>query len=169
MSFLRKAKTLSKQDSGAAAIEFAILALPFIILFVGILEVCLCFFYENTLVRGMEVAVREVRLGTNFDLNTFKTSVCNGAGVIPDCENALQVQLIETNAFTPVDAHAVCDENGSNTSSIVGNIATAETIVTAVGCFKWHLFTPLMRNFFQTYNDGTRVISVAAAFRTEPF
>jgi Flp pilus assembly protein TadG len=157
---------LKRSDKGAATIEFAILAVPFFMLFIGILEVSLCFFFENTLVRGMELAVRDVRIGTNFDINAFKTKVCAEAAVIPDCTGTVYVRLMETTSVSPVDSQKVCRDGQSG---ITGVITQPETIVTAVGCLKWKLFTPLMSQFLQTSNDGTRAIAVAFAFRTEPF
>ena len=53
----------SKEQSGATAIEFGMVALPFVLLLFGILSVCLYFFTTFTLENAVWQAARAIRTG----------------------------------------------------------------------------------------------------------
>ena len=70
----------SRNSSGATALEFAIVAGPFLVLLFGILAVGLAFVANNTLENAVEQGARLIRTGEaqtqGFDAARFKTEVC---------------------------------------------------------------------------------------------
>jgi len=76
---LRFAKRFKKNEDGATAIEFAIVALPFFTLLFGIMELAIVFFVNSALVHATSEAGRHVRVG-NFQAcggaDQFKALVC---------------------------------------------------------------------------------------------
>src|SRR5580704_1953905 len=74
----RVACRFARQQDGAAAVEFALIAVPFIALTFAILETALVFFAGQTLETAASEAGRLVMTGqaASFSQSDFKTQVC---------------------------------------------------------------------------------------------
>src|SRR5262245_55624321 len=105
-----------KDDSGVTAIEFAIVAMPFLMLLFGIMSVCLYFFANFTIENAVWQASRAIRTGqvqqsqgayagavTNDDRKkAFKKALCAKAPTFLDCATKAVV-IVQTNAnFTGI-------------------------------------------------------------------
>ncbi len=88
-------KRFRKSDDGAATVEFALLFPVFIAILAMGVETGLYMVRSVMLERGVDVAVREIRLGGTSlpDLKGLKEEICESAYVLPDCVNSLQIQL----------------------------------------------------------------------------
>lgn len=84
-----------RREDGSATIEFVILFMPFMILLASTYEIGMANIRHVMLERGTDLAVREIRLntGTAPTKEEIRTMVCNGAGIIPDCLNVLEIEL----------------------------------------------------------------------------
>ena len=126
MSVLSKARRFRGKEEGNATIEFVVLFPAFIFLFLTGFEAGYYMVRNVMLERAIDVAVRDVRLGglvPKYD--DLKESICANAGIIPDCENNLMVEMdpvlpepgnVATVASGPircVDKNGVFDDEGS--------------------------------------------------------
>lgn len=84
-----------RREDGNATIEFVILFPVFISVFGSAFEAGLLTTRQVMLERATEIAVREVRLGSDAveTSDDLKRYICNLAGVIPDCMDALLIEL----------------------------------------------------------------------------
>jgi uncharacterized membrane protein YgcG len=85
------------REDGNATIEFVILFPMFIFLFLTGFEAGYYMVRNVMLERAVDVAVRDVRL-SNGQIPGFvklKENICVNAGIIPDCVNSLQIELVE--------------------------------------------------------------------------
>ncbi len=77
--------SFGKNDSGATAVEFALIALPFFTVVFGIIEVGLSHFVNRMVDNAVINASREIRTGQahdgGYDAATFETRIC---GNLPD-------------------------------------------------------------------------------------
>jgi len=114
--FLRRVR---KREDGGPSIEFVLIFPPILLLIVSAFELGLLMTRHVMLERGMDMAVREVRLNTNvqFDEIMIKRMVCNAAGIIPNCMDRLylemnSVDLRETNGVSAatVPRNASCTD-----------------------------------------------------------
>ncbi|MDE2384162.1 MAG: pilus assembly protein [Alphaproteobacteria bacterium] len=84
-------------ERGAAAVEFALLAPPFLLILGVIMETGLMMFTEYTLQSAVQDSSRLVRTGqaqsTPLSAAQFKTKICGTAGVIIDCSNKVTVYV----------------------------------------------------------------------------
>ncbi|MDJ0827254.1 MAG: pilus assembly protein [Rhodobacter sp.] len=92
---LRDLAARLSRDDGNATIEFVILFPLFIGVFASAFEAGLMSTRHAMLDRATDLAVRDLRLGidptpTHAEL---KSAVCNYAGVIPNCDEALHIEL----------------------------------------------------------------------------
>lgn len=91
-NFLSK---VGRSEDGSASIEFVFLFPVIMFLFTVGFEAGLYMVRNVLLERGVEIAVRDVRLGNGNvpDFEGLRVSICNEAGLIPDCVNSLQIEM----------------------------------------------------------------------------
>ncbi len=87
----RNVRAWLRNDRGSAAVEFALVAVPFFMFILGIIGVGLFFFTSNSLEHGVEAAARQIRTGqaqnNKTTVATFKQLVCDAAGSYINCNN----------------------------------------------------------------------------------
>lgn len=93
--FLRSLRDRFAREDGNATIEFVILFPLFIGVFASSFEAGLLSTRHALLDRGVDLAVRDLRLGVDPSptFEELKASICNYSGVIPDCDTALNLEL----------------------------------------------------------------------------
>lgn len=87
---------LLRDEDGSSTIEFVLL-FPFVFgLFLSTFELGMLLTRQVMLDRGIDLAVRQVRLGlvANVTHDVLKTMICNAARMIPDCANQLKLEMI---------------------------------------------------------------------------
>lgn len=107
--FLRRFK---RDENGQMLIEFA-LAIPLIFtLFMTSVEMGIYSMRQMFLDRGLDMAVRNVRLntGVNYTHHDIKVMICDYSGFLEDCETALKLELRPVNprAFASFDSPEDC-------------------------------------------------------------
>ncbi len=101
-----------KGEDGQMMIEFA-LAIPLVFtLFLTSVELGIYAVRQNFLDRGLDMAIRDVRLntGTLFTHQEIKDRICGYSGFLPDCDIALKLQMTPVNprGFTGIAGNAEC-------------------------------------------------------------
>ena len=85
----RSASRLVRNEDGAAAVEFALVAVPFLLFVLGLLGMGLYFLASTSLEYGVEAAARKLRTGEaekgNMTVGKFRELVCEAAGSYIDC------------------------------------------------------------------------------------
>ena len=166
-------KRLRRSEKGTTAIEFAMIALPFMMLLFGIITVGLYFFVTFTLENATEQAARLIRTGqvqTNgMSAAAFKNEVCALAPPFVDCTNKLRVDV--KSAATPALAAAQV-LNGSNLKSD-GEMGwapgTCNSYVQVTVFYEWTMTQILPFLKLGTMGNGSALIQAMAVFRSEPF
>src|SRR5689334_5000603 len=85
----RMLRRFGRRKDGAAAVEFAVVAAPFIAMLFAILETALVFFAGQTLETAVSDSSRLIMTGQaqtgNFDQSAFKNAVCTKIYGLFDC------------------------------------------------------------------------------------
>ncbi|PPB80233.1 hypothetical protein LV82_02107 [Albidovulum inexpectatum] len=106
-----------REEDGASTIPFVIIVPAFLVLLMSSLEQGILLLRHVMLEHAVDVSVRDLRLGTWKDPthDEFKKVVCSRAGIIPDCENVLLVELrpIDTTTWSPLNTGPVCVDRAS--------------------------------------------------------
>lgn len=107
--FLRQ---FGRNDDGNMVVEFA-LAIPVVFtIFLTSVEMGVYALRQNFLDRGLDMAVRNVRLntGVNYTHNDIKTMVCDFSGFLKDCDGALKLEMnpINPRSFVAFAGSADC-------------------------------------------------------------
>lgn len=165
---------------GATAVEFAILAVPFLALLFSIVELAIVFFIGSTLSHAMSESSRDIRTGefqqTCGDADSFKTAVCGNMGSLGNCNN-LRIDVVTSpdGTFKPNLLSATpTNEDPANPgepiilpNSYVSTQSRAVVVVRAQYYHKLSLPGTLTRLANQPGNR--RLITSSTAFRNEPF
>lgn len=86
--------SFGKNQDGSSTVEFVLIFPAFMFIFLTGFESGYYMLRGVMLERGVDVAVREVRLANNIpDLDQLKTNICDVTLMLPDCENSLQVEI----------------------------------------------------------------------------
>ncbi|MEL6450041.1 MAG: TadE/TadG family type IV pilus assembly protein [Pseudomonadota bacterium] len=109
--FLRRFR---RDEKGHMVVEFA-LAVPLVFtLFMTSVEMGIYAVRQNFLDRGLDMAIRNVRLntGANYTHSDIKTMVCDFAGFLEDCDSALKLEMnpINPRAFSGFAGSADCQD-----------------------------------------------------------
>lgn len=159
-----------RDERGAAMIEFALVAPPFVLLLVGTLEVSLMFFTDAVIEGAAKEAARQIRTGNvqnSADPETaFRTKLCDELFGVIDCSKVVfNVQTFAN--FGAVSMPVEIDEDGKvvNTGFVPGG-ASAVTVVRAM--YRWQFFTPLIDQAMPTGFGGHMLVSTVA-FQNEPY
>lgn len=166
----RAAARFSRAEDGATAVEFALVAIPFLMLIFAMIELGLVFLVSLTLENAVIDVGRTIRTGelqtSGGTADSFKTAVCDkmswlGSG----CAGALSIDVRTFADFASSNTSAT---NPTMPDTMAWNPGAAGSIVLIRAYYAWPLVTPLMRTGLQSAN-GKRIIYAAAAFANEPY
>jgi hypothetical protein len=181
----------ARDEKGAVAIEFALLALPFFAIIFAILETSIVFFAGQILDSAVQDASRKVRTGQAqtasggnpaWDSEDFREAICEGLYTMTDCDNLrIRVEVVSTFA----DAVMVAPVSDECATGIVEDEeeevdcewtleeeflpGNGSEIVMVQAHYKWPTMIDLPGVNFATLGDGTRLLSAVRIFKNEPF
>jgi len=175
-------RRIKASESGATAVEFAMVAGPFFFVLGCICETGLMLFSEYVLQNSTQEAARLVRTGqvTASDGSIimsqadFKTSICNTVGILLDCSSKVTVYVNSASSFATLTATIGDPKNIGPTSTgaqppIVftpgGQLKAAAVIAT----YDWDFVFPFMEFLGNIDSNKARRIWGLAIFRNEPF
>ncbi len=173
-------KRLRKEEEGATAIEFAILAVPFLALLFSIFELAVVFFLSSTLTHAMNEAARDIRTGEFQalcgDAAKFKEEVCKNMSSLGDCSNLrIDVVTSPSGRFQPnlLPATPTTEDplNPGNPQILADTyLNTQARAVVVVRAQYYHpLAFPGQYTRLSNQVGNRRVINASTAFRNEPF
>jgi Flp pilus assembly protein TadG len=163
-----------RREDGAAAIEFGIVILPFLLLMFLIMETGLVFFASQTLETVVADSARLIRTGQGktFDEAAFKAEVCKRATVLFSCSSArgIFVDVQSPSSYASIDRSVKYDSSGKPITQYSSAAATtAKAIVVVRLMYNWPILFPLTAKFLGDNGNGSRMLVATAAFRNEPF
>jgi Flp pilus assembly protein TadG len=164
--FRNRCATFVKDRRGATAVEFALVAAPFIGLLAALIQTFLVFFAQQLLESVVQQSSRQILTGQvqsqQMTQTQFQTVVCNQVAILFNC-SGLMVDVQVANSWSSATTSAptlTYDANGnvSNTWQFVpGN---AGDIVVVRVMYLWPIF--------MFSSQGSQMIMATAAFQNEP-
>ncbi len=173
-------RRFSGNSSGATAVEFSFVALPFLMLLFAIIEVSLVFFGTLALDNAVEQTGRLVRTGQaqagSMTASAFKDNICDQFISLFDCKAKLQVELKTFTNFQAASDYA--SNTGNDPISGTGDLrddftfnasSSAEEIVQLRVYFEWDLTLAFPGIGLANMGNGNRLLTAVTAFKNEPF
>jgi len=174
-AIMSRLRTFVRADSGAAAVELALVAMPFFALLFAIVELALIFLVSSSLENATEQAARTIRTGQFQNGGTttaqaFKTEICNNFGWLQaDCSTNLSVDVRTFATFQSVTAPQPVTNKVFNPAALTFVPGGPGDIVVVRAYYQWPLIAPLMSQALETVNGGKNLITTTATFRNEPY
>jgi Flp pilus assembly protein TadG len=169
---------IARDDSGATAIEFAMVAPVFFLVLGAIVETGLMLFTEYVLQSSVQEAARQVRTGqaqtAGMSEATFKTEVCDMASIVLDCASDVTVYVRSEANFAALQAAipsylAVGASYGGAAGVTSYDCGAASEAVAIIATYDWDFVMPGMGAFGNIDSDNKRRLAGFAMFRNEPF
>lgn len=172
-------QSYGRSESGAAAVEFAMVALPFFMLLGVICETGVMMFFEYTLQASVQKASRLIRTGqaktSAFTAANFKTEICKTAGLLMDCTGKVVVYVdsdpagfAALKAKFPVSINVGTASDGS-AGPVSFNCGAPLNAVGVVATYDWNFVFPFMNFNANTGVATKRRITGVVMFANEPF
>ena len=169
----------ARHQRGAAAVEFALVAAPFLALLFGIIELGLMFMGSVTLDNATQAAARQVRTGQVVSPATpdgkeksktaFKDSICNGMGWMKsDCLQNLVVDVRTFTQFNDVSYNNPIQKGAFNPGQTTFETGGPSQIVLVRAYYPWKLYVPLASGALEKTAGKTLLTSITT-FRNEPY
>ncbi|MEI8144002.1 MAG: TadE/TadG family type IV pilus assembly protein [Alphaproteobacteria bacterium] len=159
------ARRFNSDQRGVAAVEFAMIAMPFMFILFMIIEIALVFFAGQILETAATDASRLIMTGqsqsANFDAARFKNEVCSRAVAVIQCSGI------------NVDVQTYASFGGASTARPAGatqfNQGTGGQIVVVRVFYEWTTVVPSFGMVLGDLPNGNRLLLSTVAFRNEPF
>lgn len=165
-------------DTGATAVEFAMVAPVFFLVLGAIVETGLMLFTEYVLQSSVQEAARQVRTGqaqsAGMSAGTFKNEVCDMASIVLNCASDVSVYVRSEPTFTALKAAvpsylSVGASYGGGASVTSYDCGTPSEAVAIIATYDWDFVMPGMSAFGNVDSNGKRRLAGFAMFRNEPF
>jgi Flp pilus assembly protein TadG len=165
-----------RDTGGVTAIEFAIVAMPFMMMLFGIIAVGLYFFTLFCMDSAVEQAARLLRTGqaqqAAYTAQQFKTKLCEYVPGFVDCATKVKVNVLSFQDTTDITADSLpkclgADNNLSSATSY--SPGTASQVVLVWVCYEWELAGKIPFLRLGDMASGSALIQSTSVFRTEPF
>ncbi len=175
----KRSKKFGASDKGIAAIEFALVSPPFILLLGCMLETGMMLFTEYSMQAAAADAARWVRTGqaqtTPISSTAFKNKICLNAPAVVNCASNLTVYVQSEANFATLKA---------NLPALIQIGPTVGSTITRGPCYKtgqpsqpaavvltydWNTVMFGMSAFANLPGTTTRRLSAVSIFQNEPF
>lgn len=169
--FCRRACWLA-DEQGATAVEFSILAVPFFLFLICIIEVALLMANSSILEGATNDAARLIRTGqiqqsTADPEETFRQALCSHA-VIMDCQK-FQFHVTVLDDFAQANEETPLFDDEGNLEDQNFDAGGSGAIVMIRVSYLYNLLTPVIGRFFSNFPGNRRMIMSTVIMQTEPY
>ncbi len=175
--FARLLRALRKNEDGVTAVEFGIIAFPFLILIVAILETALVHMTSLDLENAVKSASRQIRTGqaqvVSLTSVQFKELVCTKTVMISSCNTTPNLVIdvrtyddFDTISTDPAELH---DEDGEFTGAEKYSLGAGRKVVVVRAYYKMALLAQIPIIGLANAGPHHRMLSAISVFRNEPF
>ncbi len=171
----RRVSRLVRGEDGNASVEFMIIFPIYLALLVMSLELSFITLRQTMLERGLDIAVRDIRLGTGTapTHDAIKKRICDEAYIIPNCEDSVRLEMVPTDMrnLTTLGGQAMCtDKEEEGAPVLTFTPGQQNQLMFLRACAKydplfptWHLARAMDRD-----SSGQIAIVTMSAFVQEP-
>lgn len=169
---LQRLRRFSKNQRGATAVEFALVATPFIAILIAILETCLMFFAQEVLQTATTQASRLIMTGQaqtqNLSASQYQQQVCNFAAALFTC-SGLYVNVQTFSSFSGMTQLNPLQSGNFNSSSMNYSTGGPGDIVLVQVFYQWPVVLGPLGFTISNMNGNYRLLVGTAVFRNEPY
>ena len=169
------AKALIRRDDGAAAVEFALVAAPFIALLFALVEAMVIFFAGRLLDVAVTQASRQILTGSaqtsSMTASGFATAVCQNVYALFTCGNFM-IDVETYASFSAANTSAptlTFNANGSVANTWQFAPGGPNDIVVVRAMYQWPVFLGPLGLNLSNLSNGNRLLVGTSVFKNEPY
>lgn len=161
-----------KKEDGTTAIEFSLMAIPYVFLTLGIMELSIMYAAASLLEGATGSASRLIRTGQLQESganpeDTFRTAMCNYATVLIDC-NDIVIESIPLESFTDAESmQPQYDEDGNMISQGFDAGGSNDRVLIRVA-YRYTMMTPFIGPLLAGPSNS-RLFMSTIVFQSEPY
>lgn len=177
-SFLKRTRLFARKEDGNASVEFVLVAPIYLTILIMSIELGFVTLRGVMLERGMDMAVRDIRLGTSELLDDGKVqhkevikAVCDNALILTDCESSLLLEMAPSDlrAFSSLDTSIDCTNRAEESEPVLElGEPQANELLLLRACLKYDPLFPeavLGSNLIIDDSGQARIVSTTAFVR----
>ncbi|MFA4950105.1 TadE/TadG family type IV pilus assembly protein [Brevundimonas sp.] len=162
-----------RRREGAAAVEFAMVALPFSFMMFALLELGVIFTLDSVLSNAMLDSSRLIRTGqaqsANMTAGEFRDDLCGRMSVFAtQCEERISIDVRVIPAFATVPPDPMVDGTTFDDSQLLFDPGTINSLVVVRVWYRQPLVTVFLNQALSRLGDGSARLMSITAFRNEP-
>jgi Flp pilus assembly protein TadG len=174
---LKTRQRFGRARSGSAAVEFALVLMPFFLLTFGLAEVAMLGLAQTSLDFAVSEVARQIRTGqaqqTGVSESQIKAQLCSELNnfIVMGCDGNLYLDVDNFASFVDAGngANQPIQNNQFNGAGMGYTPGGPDAIVVVRAYYRWQIMTPLFEPVFQNVSGGQRIIVSTMMFRNEPF
>ncbi|HEY5280133.1 MAG TPA: TadE/TadG family type IV pilus assembly protein [Pseudolabrys sp.] len=170
---IRLARRFARRQDGSAAVEFSLVALPFLALMFAIIETALVFFAGQTLEAAVADSARLIMTGqaqtANFSAADFKTQVCNRIAGLFDCTGGVYVDVKSYANFGAISSASPVTNNQFDPTKVGYSLAGPGCIQVVSLYYQWPIYVSLLGDSLSNLSGNYRLLAASAVFKNEPY
>ena len=162
-----------RQRDAASAVEFGLVAAPFVALTFAIMQTGLVFFAGQSLQTAAATASRYIMTGqaqtAGWSAAQFKTQVCNAISGLFNCQNGVYVDVETYSSFASANLSLPITNGNFNASSLGYNPGGPGDIVVVRLYYQYPVYVNLLGFNMSNLNGGLDLLAATAVFKNEPY
>jgi Flp pilus assembly protein TadG len=166
---IRKMRRLVRKEDGSAAVEFGMVAAPFLLMVFAIMETAIVFFAGQALETAVADSARLIMTGQaqsqGFNQGSFKNAVCAKVYGLFNCASGMYVDVKTYSNFSSVDLSPPLDSSGQFQNNMSYTPGGPGDIVVVRLFYQWPIYVSLLQNM----SGNKRLLVATSAFRNEPY
>jgi Flp pilus assembly protein TadG len=172
---LRALRRFSRARRGSAAFEFALVAVPFFLLTIGLAEIAMIGFAQTSLNFAVSNVSRDIRTGrAQMDGLTFadmRNRLCSDMTnfLALSCDDHLFLDVNRFDSFVDAEVNNPIQNNQFQAGGFAYTPGAPSDIVVVRAYYRWRIMTPMFETVFQNIEGGERVLAATMMFRNEPY
>ncbi|MGB7317738.1 MAG: TadE family protein [Planktotalea sp.] len=166
-------------ERGNVTIEFALVFPVFILILTSSIEMGVITIRQTLLERGLDIAMREVRIGTGaqYSHDEIRDMICNGAVIFDDCQANLRLEMIpnDPRSYTLLPDAVDCAQQASGALDVINPVrhfemGSSNELVMVRACMLYDPVFPTSELALERTKDhnGKSALVAVSAFTQEP-
>jgi len=171
---VRRQRDFLDCEAGATAVEFALVATPFLALLMAIMQTMIAFFAQRALDEVVSEASRVIQTGqaqvSNLTQSQFANLVCQKTTILFTC-GSFMVNVQSSSAFSTASmtAPTLTFDSGGNVTNIWSyQIGNPGDIVVVQVMYQWPLVLGPLGFTLANLPNGNRLLVSSNVFKREP-
>lgn len=179
IKLLNTIRRFRRAERGNVTVEFALVFPVFIMILTSSIEMGVITIRQTLLERGLDIAMREVRVGTgaNYSHDQVRAMICDGAAIFEDCEQNLRLEMIPNDPrnYTQLPNTVDCAQHSTGGTEVLNPVRNftagqSNELVIVRACMLYDPIFPTSQLALERTTDqnGKSALVAVSAFTQEP-